>query len=64
MANNDDLYIGSASPTIGSVEQRKLTEVAQQMNCMLTKEEFISIMFIYGKAIDRIMRENNLEEEK
>lgn len=33
------------------------------MDLMLTKNEYISIMAIYGQAIDRIMKENNIEEE-
>ena len=60
---NEDMYIGSMSPTIGPVEVRKLREMSRTMDFMLTKEEFLSIMCIYGKAIDRIMKENNMEDK-
>lgn len=30
---------------------------------MLTHEEFVSVMAIYGKALDRIFKENGLEEK-
>ena len=58
---DDEVYIGSISPTISVSEQRKLFEIAKQMNAMLTKEEFTTIMYTYGKAIDRILKENNME---
>lgn len=63
MEKNTRMYISSASPTITIAEQRQLFKVAKEMNCVLTKEEFISIMSIYGHAIDRILQENNMEEE-
>ena len=64
MEKNGDVYIGSVSQTITMAEQRNLFEVAEQINCMLTKEEFIGIMHIYGHAIDRVLKENNMEEKK
>lgn len=64
MSNNDEVYIGSMSPTIGIAEVRKLREMGRTMDLMLTKEEYIGIMAIYGQAIDRIMKENNMEEKK
>lgn len=64
MGKNDEVYIGSVSPTITVAEQRQLFEVAEQINCMLTKDEFIGIMYIYGHAIDRVLQENNMEEKK
>ena len=63
MAKDDEVYIGSVSPTIGVAEVRKLREISRTMDLMLTKNEYISIMAIYGQAIDRIMKENNIEEE-
>lgn len=64
MSNNDEVYIGSMSPTIGVAEVRKLREMSRTMDLMLTKEEYVSIMAIYGQAIDRILKENNMEEDK
>lgn len=64
MSNNDEVYIGSMSPTIGVAEVRKLRERGRIMDLMLTKEEYVSIMAIYGQAIDRILKENNMEEDK
>ena len=64
MSNNDEVYIGSMSPTIGVAEVRKLREMGRTMDLMLTKEEYVSIMAIYGQAIDRILKENNREEDK
>lgn len=64
MSNNDEVYIGSMSPTIGVAEVRKLRERSRIMDLMLTKEEYVSIMAIYGQAIDRILKENNMEEDK
>lgn len=63
MAKDDEVYIGSVSPTIGVAEVRKLREISRTMDLILTKNEYISIMAIYGQAIDRIMKENNIEEE-
>lgn len=63
MESNDELYIGSVSPTIGVKEQRDLIQVTRQVMPMLTHEEFISVMAIYGKALDRIFKENGLEEK-
>lgn len=64
MSKNDEVYVGSISPTIGVTEVRKLKEMGRTMDLMLTKEEYVSIMAIYGQAIDRIMKENNIEEDK
>lgn len=64
MSKNDEVYVGSISPTIGVTEVRKLREMGRTMDLMLTKEEYVSIMAIYGQAIDRIMKENNMEEDK
>lgn len=63
MSKDDELYIGSVSPTIGVKEQRDLIQVTRQVMPMLTHEEFVSVMAIYGKALDRIFKENGLEEK-
>ena len=63
MSKDDELYIGSVSPTIGVKEQRDLIQVTKQVMPMLTHEEFVSVMAIYGKALDRIFKENGLEEK-
>lgn len=63
MAKDDELYIGSISPTIGVKEQRDLLQIARQVNPMLTMEEYTGIMAIYGKALDRILKENGIEED-
>ena len=63
MAKDDELYIGSISPTIGVKEQRDLAQIARQVNPMLTQQEYVSIMAIYGQALDRILKENGLEEK-
>lgn len=63
MSSNKDMYISSISETIGVTEQRQLLELSRNVNSMLTLEEFKSIMAIYGKAIDRVLKENNVEEK-
>ena len=63
MVKDDELYIGSISPTIGVKEQRDLAQIARQANPMLTQQEYVSIMAIYGSALDRILKENGLEEK-
>lgn len=63
MSKDDELYIGSVSPTIGVKEQRDLIQVTKQVMPMLTHEEFVSVMAIYGKVLDRIFKENGLEEK-
>lgn len=63
MSKDDEVYIGSMSPTIGVKEQRNLIQVTRQVMPMLTHEEFVSVMAIYGKALDRIFKENGLEEK-
>lgn len=64
MAKNDEMYIGSVSPTIGVAEIRKLREMGRTMDLMLTYDEYVSIMAVYGSAIDRIMKENNIQEDE
>ena len=61
---NDDIYIGSISPTIGVKEQRVLAQMARQINPMLTMKEYAKIATVYGEAIDRILKENGIEEDK
>lgn len=64
MAKNDEVYIGSVSPTIGVAEIRKLREMGRTMDLMLTYDEYVSIMAVYGSTIDRIMKENNIQEDE
>ena len=61
--NEDELYISSVTPTIGVIEQRKLLEVTKNTMILLTKDEFAQIMYIYGKAIDRVLKENGIKED-
>lgn len=63
MSNESEQYIGSISPTIGVKEQRQLLEMQRTMNALLTQEEYVKIMAIYGSAIDRVFKENGMEEE-
>lgn len=63
MTKDDEVYIGSISPTIGVKEQRDLAILAKQVNPMLTQKEYASIMAVYGEALDRILKENNVEGE-
>ena len=30
---------------------------------LLTKDEFAQIMYVYGKAIDRVLKENGVKED-
>ena len=61
--NEDELYISSVAPTIGVAEQRKLLEVTKNTMILLTKDEFAQIMYVYGKAIDRVLKENGIKED-
>ena len=61
--NEDELYISSVIPTIGVTEQRKLLEVTKNTMILLTKDEFAQIMYVYGKAIDRVLKENGIKED-
>ena len=62
MSNADDeRRISSKSPTIGVAVQRKLAETSRAMNPLLTEDEAKAILLVYATAIDRILKENNLE---
>ena len=61
--NEDKLYISSVTPTIGVTEQRKLLKVTKNTMILLTKDEFAQIMYVYGKAIDRVLKENGVKED-
>ena len=61
--NEDELYISSVATTIGVTEQRKLLEVTKNTMILLTKDEFAQIMYVYGKAIDRVLKENGIKED-
>lgn len=43
--------------TIGVVEQRNLIEAARDLGRAMTEEEYISIMLVYKKVIDRLTKE-------
>ena len=61
--NNKELYISSVTPTIGVTEQRKLLKVTKNTMILLTKNEFAQIMYVYGKALDRVLKENGIKED-
>lgn len=63
MAKEDDIYIGSVSPTIGVSQQRGLLDVTKNVMPLLTVSEWIRIMDIYHEAINRVFKENGLEEK-
>ena len=46
--------------TIGVTEQRNLIEAARNLGRAMTEEEYISIMLVYKKVIDRL----TIEAEK
>ena len=62
MGKNDEVYIGSISPTISTSEQRALRIMTYQMGGSLTFDEFKKIMLVYNDAIDRILKENGVDE--
>lgn len=62
MGKNDEVYIGSISPTISVSEQRALRVMTHQMGGSLTFDEFKKIMLVYNDAIDRILKENGVDE--
>ena len=43
--------------TIGVMEQRNLIEAARNLGRAMTEEEYISIMLVYQKVIDRLIVE-------
>ena len=59
---DDELYIGSVSPTIDVRQQKELLKVTKYMMPMLTVTEWMEIMNVYNKAINRIFKENGVEE--
>ena len=59
---DDELYIGSVSPTINVRQQKGLLKVTKYMMPMLTVTEWMEIMNVYNKAINRIFKENGVEE--
>ena len=60
--SNDELYIGSVSPTIDVRQQRRLLKVTKDIMPMLTVVEWMEIMNVYDKAINRIFKENGVKE--
>ena len=59
---DDELYIGSISPTIDVKQQRGLLKVTKDLMSMLTVAEWMEIMNVYDKAIKRIFKENGVKE--
>lgn len=59
---DDELYIGSISPTIDVRQQRGLLKVTKDIMPMLTVAEWMEIMNVYDKAIKRIFKENGVKE--
>ena len=59
---DDELYIGSISPTIDVIQQRGLLKVTKDLMPMLTVAEWMEIMNVYDKAINRIFKENGVKE--
>lgn len=55
---NNETYIGSISPTVSTVEVRKLQEISQKIGPMLTMTEYFQIMDVFSRAIDRVFKEN------
>jgi len=43
--------------TIGVMEQRNLIEATRNLGKAMTKEEYISIMLVYQRVIDRLVSE-------
>ena len=59
---DDELYIGSISPTIDIRQQRGLLKITKDVMPMLTAAEWMEIMNVYDKAIKRIFKENGVKE--
>ena len=59
---DDELYRRSISPTIDVRQQRGLLKVTKDLMPMLTVAEWMEIMNIYDKAINRIFKENGVKE--
>lgn len=43
--------------TIGVKEQRDLIEATRDLSRAMTKEEYFSVMLIYQKVVDRLVKE-------
>lgn len=52
----------SKSETIGVPDIRRLMELAQELNKILTPTEYLAIVNVYNSAINRLLRENGLGE--
>lgn len=59
---NDELYIGSISSTIDIRQQKALLKVTKNIMPILTVTEWMKIMNIYDKAIERVLKENGVKE--
>ena len=60
--SDNHVYIGSVSPVISTVDQRKLLNITKQLHGLLSYNEFNRIMTIYGEAVDRILKENGVKD--
>lgn len=60
MADNAEVYVGSVSPTITTKQMRELMQVTEATCVLLTEDEFREIVDIYSRAIDRVLKENNI----
>lgn len=60
MADNEEVYVGSISPTITTKQMRELMQVTEATCMLLTEDEFREIIDIYSRAIDRVLKENNI----
>ena len=57
---NDDKYI-TIHDGISIVEQRQLIELTRGLMSALTKEEFLQIVRVYNKAINRLTEQAKKE---
>lgn len=54
-------YLSSKSETIGVSEVGKLMDVVKDAGLLLTSSEFAEIMSVFGKACQRVLKENGVE---
>lgn len=60
MNDNDLLY--SKSETISVVEMRKLQELSNILNKMLTLKEYVKLVVVYNEVVDRLSKESGENE--
>lgn len=54
-------HITSKTETIGFAEQRELLRTVKTMMPVLSTNEYIKLMLIFGECADRLLKENNME---